>query len=258
MTNSQFSISNILYTNFSFLWHYRNIIFILLFFLGSIFTIVLFLIIIYLYKCLKKFIFSNCVFSNKYNNTTKYTIKQYGNYNITSIYLVKYNLNYFIYLFMNIFSNYEVSNLLTCYKNSTGKEIMPMHTSIIAEVEVNGCEKKLILIEKNLTINITADFFLSKKYIYKHIPITNNISLNKILKYVKTDLGKKKYFNWYKNNTCQHFITSILNCLKMNTKDNNTFIKQDLFYNNINISERTINILNFFLNLHNIFYDLIL
>lgn len=258
MINSNIlSFQNILYTNFSFIWHYRNIIFVIAFIFGSIISIIIFLIVIYLFKCLKKFIFSNCVYFNKYNNTTLNTIKLYGDYKITGIYLVKYNINYFIYLFMNIFSINEFSNILTCYRNSTGKDIMPMHASIIVEIEINRDEKKLILIEKNLTINITTDFFLSKKCTYKHIPFTSNITINNILNFVKTDLGKKKYFNWYKNNTCQHFINSILKYLKINTKKNKQFIKQDLFYKNVKISNRTIYILNFILNLHNIFYEII-
>jgi len=256
MNTNNLSFLNILNTNLSFLWQYRTIILVISFIFSSLVLFILFIISIYLYRCLKKFIFSNCVHFNKYNSSTKKTIKLYGKYNIKSIYLVKHNLNYITCFIMNILSVNKLSNLLLYYKQTTGKDISPTHVSIIAEVCLpDSRESKLILIEKNWYINITTDFFLSNKCHYKHLDIPFSTNLIKILTRVKKNIGKKNYFNWYKNNTCQHFVSSILRELNINDYQTHQFIKQDLFHTCDDISPYTMYILNFLLNLHNTITD---
>lgn len=252
MNTKNLSFFNILDTNLSFLWHYRNIIIFVTFLFSSFILFIIFIIFIYLYRCLKKFIFSNCVRFNKYNSFTKKTIKQYGKYNIKSIYLVKHNLNYFTCLIMNLLSVNKLSNLLLYYKKTTGKDISPTHVSIVAEVYLpNSRESKLILIEKNWYINISTDFFLSNKCHYKHISIPFSINIANVLSNVKKKIGKKNYFNWYRNNTCQHFVSSILHELKIYDTKIHNFVKQDLFHSCDDISPYTMYVLNFLLNLHN-------
>ena len=246
------SFFNILNTNLSFLWQYRNIIVFLTFLFSSFIIFIIFIIFIYLYRCLKRFVFSNCVRFNKYNLTSKKTINLYGKYNIKSIYLVKHNLNYLTCLILNILSVNKLTNLLQYYRKTTGEDISPTHVSLIAEVYLpDSKESKLILIEKNWYINISTDFFLSNKCHYKHLSVPVSTNLKKLLTGVKKTLGKKKYYNWYKNNTCQHFISSILDELNISDTIAHTFIKQDLFHKCDDISPYTMYVLNFSLNLHN-------
>jgi hypothetical protein len=123
--------------------------------------------------------------------------------------------------------------------------------------------KKLLLLEKNNSINICENFFIHNFQHFKTIPFKNKkYTINSILKNTQKRLGNHKFFNWhvYKNN-CQEFIKEILITINKYSMSNKNYILcSDKVIDFFIPSEFTVHIINCSCVIYNIFekyiYDL--
>ena len=234
--------------------------FILIFFISLIIIpILLFIIWIiisyYILIFLKKNIEKNYYYNN-YTNKIKNTLESYGDLHIKNIYLVRQHINYYLLKLLNVITFFEVEKNIKKYiKKNKCNEFIPYHTYFIIEVELPNKFRKLIVIEKNNSINIST----SKKNGWSHELIKikikkNKYTINSLLKKTKKRLGTDKYFNWhiYKNN-CQNFTEEILRTLNKKNKKYINFIYQNDFVKNFKSSDFNLHVLNCCINIFNIF-----
>ena len=226
------------------------VLFILLFILWTIISY-------YILKWFRKNIDENYYF-NTYTNKCKKTLESYGDLPIKNIYLARQPINYYLIKLLNVITFCEYEKKLKNYiEKNKCNAFFPFHTSLIIEVELPSKFRKLIVIEKNNCISITANH---KNYDNQDmIKIKSKkckSTINSLLEKTKKRLGNSKYFNWhiYKNN-CQKFTEELLISLNKKNKKYINFIYQNDFVKTFKSSDFKLHILNCIINLFNIFED---
>ena len=216
-----------------------------------IFGIMLFILVSYfVLKFLKMSIDNNNILFYQYNKKSQKILDTYGEYRITKIYLVRQPFTKFITFLLNIFTFYNYEKLI-----SESNDNFPYHTLMIFEVETANKMRKLLLLEKNNSINICENFFINNTQDIKCFNLKNKkYTINSILKTTQNRLGNEKYFNWhlYKNN-CQEFTKEILISIKKYNNINKEFIFRDKLFKIIIPSEFTLHIGNCLCVFYNIF-----
>ncbi len=231
--------------NKSFYFKFLFIISIILFVLNIILIIICFLICKWMYNKVHNEFFS----IDKYTNYQKFILKKYGNFSVSKIFIVKYNV-------LNCWS--EVPKfLLRLYLPNSNRFLdernnMLNHSKIICQLDFNN-ESKFILIEKNACLRIKCDFFIRDNYIIKSINLDKKWKFKNILNNTKKRIGKKKFFSWHLcNNNCQHWIKEILITLGKFNKENKDFLIQNLHQAYDIFPSNRLNMLSMFINFLNI------
>lgn len=203
----------------------------------------LFLVIIS-YFILKSINISHVLFYD-YNKKTKNMLSIYGDDNITKIYLVKQPVGNMVKIFFNLATFYKYTQFID--------EAMPCHTLFIVEIKKNNI-KKLLMIEKNNSINISDNFYVSNCQDIKDIHIKKKYTLNSILTYTKDRIGIKQFFNWslYANN-CQEFTKECLVTINKYNKTTHNFMFNDNISKIIQPTEFSLNVVISLFNVYNIF-----
>ena len=212
-----------------------------------IINIILIIIAYYICKWLYKKVYNEYFLTDSYTINQRELLKKYGNYTVSTIYLVKNNTEILNNSFTRFYLSLMHPNSKTFLLNNTFN-----HYAIICKLKINK-ESKFILIEKNACLRIKLDFNIKENKILKSVNLEKKWKFKDILNNTKKRIGKKKYFYWniYKNN-CQHWIKEILITLGKFNKNNAKFIMQDI--NCINIFPRCkLNILTMIVNLCNLF-----
>ena len=215
-------------------------------FLFLIVSMLLFIIISYfILKFLKLSIDDNNILFYHYNKKSKKIFDLYGDCKITNIYLIREPFSKTCTFIFNILTLYNYEKLINETQNN-----FPYHCLMIFEVKLKNNMKKMLLIEKNNSINICDNFLIHNTQEIKKLNIKNkNLTINTILNTTHIRLGNEKYFNWhlYKNN-CQNFTKEILKTIGKYNKINKTFIFHDKLnnklFNMMSPSEFTIHIWN--------------
>jgi hypothetical protein len=203
-------------------------------------------------KILQKSIDDNNIFFYEYNKKTKAILDKYGDYKIKRLYLIRQPLSKTIVFTLNILTLFKYSKYFKEYSN-----YYPFHTLIVFEIELtNNCNKesKMLLVEKNNSINVTDYFFISNNQETMCFNIKKkNYTLNKLLNKTHKRIGSKLFFNWhvYKNN-CIEFTEELLVTLQKITPKIKEFIYRDKIIKIHPPSEFSLHIINSICALSNI------
>ena len=245
---------NLFNINISFsYWKFMILGCIALFFLGLIVWIIC---SYYTYKWFKMNIDKDYFYFNEYNSDCKAVLKEYGNFPIKRLYLVRQPITKFVKILLNIVTLYKFEQEMKKYIKTTNNDVFfPQHTSIIIEIELPNKTRKQILIEKNNCIKLALDFRISNKQDMCKISIgKNKYTLNNLLEKTRERVGNNMFFNWsICRNNCQMLTKEILITLKKFTKKNKNFMFQSEFANQIKFSEFSLHIINTIINLCNTF-----
>jgi hypothetical protein len=221
-----------------------------------IFIIVVFIIFVllsyFILKFFKMALDNNNILFYQYSKKCQKLLNLYGNYYIKKIYLVREPFSPLITFLLNIITLYNYNKLIT-----DSQDNFPYHSSIIFEIELPNKMKKLLLLEKNNSINICENFLINNSQQIKTLPLkirNKKYTINSILNITQKRLGNKKFFNWhvYKNN-CQEFIKEILITINKYSKTNKEYILCNNILKFLIPSEFTIHIINCSCVISNIF-----
>jgi len=239
--------------------YFRFIILFIIIFL--IVSFILFVLLSYfVLKFFKMALDDNNILFYQYSKKSQKLLDLYGDFNIKKIYLVRQPISTFITFLLNVVTFYKYNKLIT-----ESQDNFPYHCSIIFEIELPNKMKKLLLLEKNNSINICENFFIHNFQHFKTIPFKNKkYTINSILKNTQKRVGNENFFNWhvYKNN-CQEFIKEILITINKYSSSNKKYILCSNKVINFFIpSEFTVHFINCCCVIYNIFekyiYDLVL
>jgi len=200
--------------------YFRFIILFIIIFL--IVSFILFVLLSYfVLKFFKMALDDNNILFYQYSKKSQKLLDLYGDFNIKKIYLVRQPISTFITFLLNVVTFYKYNKLIT-----ESQDNFPYHCSIIFEIELPNKMKKLLLLEKNNSINICENFFIHNFQHFKTIPFKNKkYTINSILKNTQKRVGNENFFNWhvYKNN-CQEFIKEILITINKYSSSNKKYI----------------------------------
>lgn len=165
-----------------------------------------------------------------FNLRCKKILNLYGDYKINKIYLIREPLSKLVTFILNILTFYKYDKII---KNK--EKIMPYHYGIICEILLPNGKEKLLLIEKNNSINISENFMIKDRHEFKKINLSmnKNFTINELLDLTQKRIGNKRFFNWSINkNNCRSFTKEILKTLKKFNKSN-----KELFFSDISINK---------------------
>lgn len=198
--------------NWSFVFLILFCFFSFLFISFSIIVITYFLV-----KFLKFNLEDNNVFFNKFNKQSELILQKYGDFKISKLYVVRQPLNKFIRFGINLLTFNEYERIVNKDPNNEG-----FHLAFVFELQLPNeklNKKKLILLEKNNSINISDTFIMDSKQEYIKISLPKkNKTLNSFVLKTIEKIGEEKFFNWNLfSNNCQMFTKISLesnNCYK--------------------------------------------
>jgi hypothetical protein len=229
--------------------HYIKIIIIVSIFFLFV-SLILFVLLSYLIlKFFKMTLDDNNILFYQYSKKCQKLLDLYGEYEIKKIYLVREPFSPLITFLLNVITFYKYNKLIT-----ESQDNFPYHSSIIFEIELQNKMKKLLLLEKNNSINLRENFLINNSQQIKTLPLKNKkYTINSILNNTQKRLGNKKFFNWhvYKNN-CQEFIKEILVTINKFSKYNKDYILSNNILKFLIPSEFTVHIINCSCVLNNI------
>lgn len=213
-------------------------------------SLLLFIVISYIIlKILQVSIDQNNILFYQYNKKSKTILDLYGDSKLTKIYLIRQPFGKLLSFFLNIITFYSYDKII-----KESEDNFPYHTSLIFEITLTNGTKKLLLLEKNNSINISDNFLIHNSIEIIELKIKNNtFTLNSILNTTQERLGNEKFFNWHfcKNN-CQEFVKEILKTIGKYTKQNKHFIFRDKIIKLIIPSEFTLHVANCLCVVYNI------
>jgi hypothetical protein len=229
--------------------HYIKIIIIVSIFFLFV-SLILFVLLSYLIlKFFKMTLDDNNILFYQYSKKCQKLLDLYGEYEIKKIYLVREPFSPLITFLLNVITFYKYNKLIT-----ESQDNFPYHSSIIFEIELQNKMKKLLLLEKNNSINLRENFLINNSQQINTLPLKNKkYTINSILNNTQKRLGNKKFFNWhvYKNN-CQEFIKEILVTINKFSKYNKDYILSNNILKFLIPSEFTVHIINCSCVLNNI------
>lgn len=214
-------------------------------FFSVIFVVVSFIIFIvssyFVLKVLKMGIDNTNILFYQYNKKSQKLLDTYGDHKLTKIYLVRQPISKIITFFLNVITLYNYEKLI-----NESPDNQPYHILLVCEIKLSNGLRKLLLIEKNNSINICENFLINNLQDIKPIKLINkHLTINSILKNTQQRIGNKLFFNWnlYKNN-CQKFTKEILKTIGNYNKTNKEYIFHDKLFKLIIPSDFTLHIGN--------------
>lgn len=213
----------------------KNIVFeywnyIILGFLAT--TLILFILWViisyYIFKWFKLSVDAEYLYHDKYTDTCKNILDDFGDYSIKRVYVVRKPVLFFMKILINIitFNKFNIE-LEKIRKEIKDENFLPQHPFIVIEIELPDKSRKQIKIEKINRIRITTDFDVYHKQTMYKIHVKKNYTLKKLLNKTRKRIGDKSFYNWgiYKNNS-QEFVKELLITLKRLCKKNENFVCQ--------------------------------
>jgi hypothetical protein len=216
-----------------------------------LFGFLLFIIFSYLIiKFLRLGVDQMNIFFNKFNKKSQSMLDCYGNYEIKKIYMVREPIGHLSHLLLNIIT-FDYKTILKNIDKPVYHSFLLLH---IKRKSGKG-KKKILLLEKNNSINITDRIFLSERHEIKSTKIKEKITLQTLLDTTKERIGNKTFFNWnFYNNNCQIFCKEIMTTLKgdenIKEKELRFFFQQKRLHE-ANPSDFTLHIVNCLFFLYN-------
>jgi hypothetical protein len=228
-------------------------------FVSSILFILLLIITIigsyFIFKILQISVDNSNIFFYTYNKHTNKILETYGNCKINKIYIYKQPIKHLIILLCDILTLFNYSEILNNSEN--------YHSALLFEIEYKG-KNKLLLLEKNNSINLTDKFFISNHSEFKKIKTKKiKYNLNTLLEETKKRIGLIRFFNWnLAENNCLDFTTEIIKTLGINKSKYQEYIYKNnilLVYKPTELITHTFNTLCSIMNIiERYFYENIL
>jgi hypothetical protein len=161
-----------------------------------------------------------------FNNTSKKTISEFGNYNIVKLQIYRTPISSILEGVLNFISMGKWNEMKRKY---TFDKLF--HLALVATVSLPRGQFKNIIIEKNEVVNVSTSYTTSKdtEIMDIKIPPANNYTVYNILDRTKNTIGPQKFFSYdaFRNN-CQFFIYYILNVNGLMIPQYKNFLFQDL------------------------------
>jgi hypothetical protein len=201
-------------------------------------------------KILKKSIDEYNILFNQYNKQSQKILDNYGDNELTKVYLVRKPITKMNSFFLNVLTFYKFEKLI-----NESRDNFPYHTLVIFELKLENNMRKFIMVEKNNYISICEKFMINDLQDMKMLKIKHNkYTLKSVLNATQKRLGNEKYFNWhiYKNN-CQEFTKELLITLHKLNKTNKKYVFHDKILKILTPTDFTLHIGYSFVNLYNIF-----
>lgn len=162
---------------------------------------------------------------NDFNNISKKTISDLGNFPITSLAIYRTPINSIINKALNIISFGKWEKLKARY----GFDRL-FHLALVATVNAGGTLKNVIM-EKNEVVNVSTSYKTDHQTEIYQIPLNPNqkLTVSQILNNARQKVGDKTFFSYdaFKNN-CQFFIKYLLEGVNLYTDGAKNFLFQDL------------------------------
>ncbi len=179
----------------------------------------------------------NKSFFNQYNKKCKKILNKYGDCKIQKIYIIRESTGLISSLICNLVTYFDYNRYINLVKD---QDHYNYHGTILFEISTKTTGIKFIKLEKQNSIMMYEEFYISSLSDYMEISINPNkkYTLNKILNKTRERIGDLNFYNWdcYKNN-CQQFIKEILISIKRFTKKTDRFIIRDKFLEWCTVSE---------------------
>ena len=182
----------------------------------------------YTFKWFKLKVDAEYLYYDKYNDSCKNILDEFGDYSIKRVYIVRKPVLFFMKILINIITFYKFNvELEKIRKDIKDENFLPQHPFIVIEVELPDKSRKQIKVEKINRIRITTDFDVYHKQTMHKIPVKKKYTLKKLLTKTRKRIGDKRFFNWgiYKNNS-QEFVKELLITFKSLCKKNENFVCQ--------------------------------
>lgn len=161
-----------------------------------------------------------------YSKTSEKTMKEFGNYPIKSMQIMRTPLSSGLLGAINVISFGKWFQLMKQF----GFDKF-YHLSLVANIDVNGVNKNII-IEKNEVVNVSPKYKTHATTEVVPVQMGNNlgkITINQLLKHTLDNVGDDKYFLYDPfTNNCQFFIRYILTSNGMYNKAAEKFLFQDI------------------------------
>ena len=154
---------------------------------------------------------------NDYSPKVKKILKDFGNEEITNMYIIRTPISKVLRFLMNIISLGDFEKRM---KNTPYDELY--HLAVHIETH-----KGKVSLEKNEVINMDRNPKKPKNSETLNVAIGKTLTINEMLEKTKTKMGKKFFPYSAKSNNCQLFILSMLQANNLANESNKDFIKQD-------------------------------
>lgn len=157
------------------------------------------------------------------NNTSKKTLKQYGNMKIIRLQVIRTPIMKVLDKVINFISFGKWSTLKKKYNYD-----QLFHLGLLATLQT-ASGQKLIILEKNEVININSSTSLGAKSEFVEVPLSKELTLNELWQNTASKYPPKQLYLYdgIKNN-CQNFILMLLDANGLNNASLQAFIKQPL------------------------------
>jgi len=179
------------------------------------------------------------IFFYKYNKKCEQILKAYGGWKVKKVYLVRQPFGNLVSLCFNVITLFQYNKYI-----AESQDNYPYHPAIIFEIKRKN-KIKLLLLEKNNSINICESFLINKTHELVNVPTKKVFTIKKILEATRQRIGTKDFFNWNLNkNNCQQFIKEILITMGQYTNKRQEFIFRDKMIKLYNPSDFSLHLVN--------------
>lgn len=154
-----------------------------------------------------------------YTNASTRVIKQYGEKPISSMRIVRTPIKSMINTVLNIVSLGKWQELKEKYSFDK-----LFHLGLVIEVE-----NKMIVVEKNQTINISTKSIIDHDSEIMPVALGSTITLGQLLENTRKAVGDATFFGYDAfGNNCQNFIINLLQNNGLLNNENKSFVLQDI------------------------------
>ena len=159
--------------------------------------------------------------SDRYNNLSRKTLKQFGDKAIKSLTLVRTPIPSMLNKALNFVSLGKWNNERRKYGFDT-----LYHLALLVSIEGG----KSLVVEKNEVINISTSYRIKSTTEQLTLPLpTTDTTLNTVLDITRKRMGDKKYFLYDAfNNNCQVYIKNVLESMDLYSSEAKNFLFQNV------------------------------
>lgn len=159
---------------------------------------------------------------DSYNNTSRSTLSQLGDFPILSITLSRAPIKSMLRRALDVVSFGSFSKLTAKY----GFDKL-FHLSMLVDVDANGTRRRVV-VEKNAVINISTRFSAESDAEYMPVPLRGPLNLNTMMGNAQKLMGSRFFpYNAF-NNNCQVFIRDVLKANGLLTQQSHSWLFQNV------------------------------
>ena len=201
-------------------WYKRLFICLLMLILPISAVLVLFLVCLFFFglylsmKLLQCSIDNACIFGNKYNKLSLYTLDKYGDFPIVKAYIVRKPIDTINRCYVVLFS--LLPGILKKKKSCSRSWNTPVdHTALYLELEKPNGHTCMVCVDKDPSIRVLSKFQISHDDVMIPLQITaHKYTLTSMLDNTRTYMKDNLFFNWeLTSNHCENFVYELVRSL---------------------------------------------